>query len=112
MAAKLQPSSSQGSVSTPGRHVPQRSCVACGKKLSKRHLVRIVRTPGGAVTVDPTGKAAGRGAYLCWSSDCWTRGASKGGLERGLKVGLSAKDKASLLAYYESAVPGSPAGGI
>ena len=91
----------------PGRRVPQRSCVACGKKLSKRQLVRIVRTPEGTVTADPTGKASGRGSYLCWSLDCWTRGVNKGGLERGLKIGLSDQDKAGLLEYYENAVPKS-----
>ncbi len=62
------------------------------------------------MTVDPTGKAAGRGAYLCWSPSCWTRGVSKGGLERGLKVGLSAPDKTRLLAYYEEIAPGPLAG--
>ena len=108
VAAKLQQNDSPGSVTTSARHVPQRSCVACSKKLPKRQLVRLVRTLEGAVTVDPIGKAAGRGAYLCWSSDCWTRGMSKGGLERALKVGLSVHDKAILLAYYENAVPASP----
>jgi predicted RNA-binding protein YlxR (DUF448 family) len=107
VAAKLQQHDAPGSVTTSARHVPQRSCVACGKKLSKRQLVRIVRTPEGAVTVDPIGKAAGRGAYLCWSSNCWTRGMSKGGLERALKVGLSVQDRSILLAYYENAVHGS-----
>ena len=90
------------------RKIPQRSCVACAKKLSKRQLIRIVRTPQGIVSVDPTGKMAGRGAYLCWSETCWMRGVNKGGLERSLKVNLSAQDTAQLMTFYEEAITGSP----
>ena len=108
MVADLYPEALQRSALSTGRYIPQRSCVACGKKLSKRQLIRIVRTPQGAVTVDPAGKMAGRGAYLCCAEMCWTRGMSKGGLERSLKVNLSTQDKEQLLAFYEKAVTGSP----
>ncbi len=53
------------------KHVPQRTCVVCRSERGKRELVRIVRTPDGAVRVDPTGKVAGRGAYLCKARPCW-----------------------------------------
>ena len=53
------------------KHVPQRTCVVCRSERGKRELVRIVRTPAGAVQVDPTGKVAGRGAYLCKARLCW-----------------------------------------
>ncbi len=89
-----------------GRHIPQRSCVACGRKLPKRELARIVRTTEGAMMVDRTGKVAGRGAYLCWSSSCWQRGRLKGTLERSLKSALSAQDQAQLLAFYQEAIAG------
>ncbi|MBE9474717.1 MAG: YlxR family protein, partial [Chloroflexi bacterium] len=46
-----------------GRHVPQRTCVGCREVHSKRSLVRVVRGPEG-IFIDPTGKMAGRGAYL------------------------------------------------
>jgi predicted RNA-binding protein YlxR (DUF448 family) len=101
------PEGSQGRALTTGRHIPQRSCVACAQKLSKRDLIRIVRTPQGAVTVDRSGKMAGRGAYLCWSQACWTQAMSKGGVERSLKLNLSIQDKAQLLAFYEEAIAGS-----
>ena len=105
MAAKPQKSASHGTAVKKARHAPQRSCVACGRKLDKRQLVRIVRKPEGAVTADPSGKTAGRGAYLCSSPECWTRGVSKGGLERSLKVNLSSEDKDRLLTFYEESVP-------
>lgn len=46
------------------KKIPMRSCVVTREKLPKQELVRVVRTPDGSVTVDLTGKANGRGAYL------------------------------------------------
>ncbi len=56
-----------------GKHVPIRTCIACRTQRPKRELIRIVRTPEGEVHVDPTGKAKGRGAYLCPDVTCWER---------------------------------------
>ncbi len=56
-----------------GKHIPIRTCVACRARRPKRELIRIVRTPEGQVLVDPTGKAKGRGAYLCPQVTCWER---------------------------------------
>ncbi len=52
------------------RHVPERQCVACRQMRPKRELIRVVRTPGGEVRVDATGKVSGRGAYVCPAGDC------------------------------------------
>lgn len=46
------------------KKIPLRSCVVTKEKLPKVELIRIVRTPEGEVTIDTTGKANGRGAYL------------------------------------------------
>ena len=89
------------------RHVPERTCVACGQKLPKRELIRIVRTPQGAVLADVTGNSAGRGAYLCGASPCWERAVHKGSLERGLHTQISADDRAQLIAFYHQHVAGS-----
>ena len=76
------------------KHVPQRTCVGCRETLPKRQMVRIVRTDNG-VKVDPTGKAAGRGAYLHDQRDCWVRGL-RGALAHALKAELTADDRARL----------------
>ena len=86
------------------RHVPERSCVACGQKRPKRALVRIVKTPTGEVRGDLNGKAAGRGAYLCNSYQCWDRGVNKGSLERGLRISLSSQDRDLLTSFYHQQV--------
>jgi uncharacterized protein len=78
----------------PVKHIPQRTCVGCRTVLSKRALVRVVRTADG-VLVDPTGKLAGRGAYLHNQRSCWERGL-KGALANALKTSLSAEDRQRL----------------
>ena len=73
------------------RHIPQRTCVGCRTVLPKRQLIRLVRTPQGVV-VDPTGKLAGRGAYLHDRRECWER-SLKGALANALKVEFNAADR-------------------
>ncbi len=76
------------------KHVPQRTCVGCREVLSKRQMVRIVRADDG-VHVDPTGKLAGRGAYLHDKRECWARGL-RGALAHALKAELTAEDRVRL----------------
>jgi uncharacterized protein len=82
------------------KHVPQRTCVGCRKVIAKRQLIRLVRTPQG-VLVDPTGKLAGRGAYLHDRRECWERGL-KGGLAHALKVDLTPADRERLEAFMNT----------
>ena len=81
------------------KRVPLRTCVGCREVLEKRSLIRIVRRPG-EVCVDPTGKLAGRGAYLHDQPSCWER-ALKGSLANALKTELTASDREKLMAFCE-----------
>jgi len=65
---------------------PRRTCVSCRTERDKRDLVRIVRAPGGEVLVDPTGKASGRGAYLCADPGCWSKALKSRAVQRALDV--------------------------
>ena len=49
---------------------PERLCVGCRKLHPKGELIRIVRSPEGSISIDPTGKSPGRGAYLCPHAEC------------------------------------------
>ena len=89
------------------KHIPERKCVSCGKRLPKQDLVRIVRSPQGSVSIDSTGKSAGRGAYLCRTSGCWEKGLNKRGLERSLDLSLSGSDLQGLEEYYQELVEGA-----
>jgi uncharacterized protein len=55
---------------------PIRSCVGCGSKRAKTELVRLTVT-GSRPAVDPTGRSAGRGAYLCRRIDCFDAAVKK-----------------------------------
>lgn len=52
------------------KKIPMRMCVGCGERKQKRELVRVVKNKEGVISLDLTGKAAGRGAYVCKSIDC------------------------------------------
>lgn len=84
------------------KHVPTRTCVACRQPRPKRALLRVVRAPDGAVRLDQTGKAHGRGAYLCGTQPCWNRALQRGILPHALKGPVSPEDAATLRAFAES----------
>jgi predicted RNA-binding protein YlxR (DUF448 family) len=71
--------------------------VACRTTREKRDLVRVVRTPTGDVIIDPSGRAAGRGAYVCRDAVCIDRAITKGALSRALNTQLP-RDLAEVLA--------------
>lgn len=47
------------------RRIPLRKCTGCGEMKPKKELVRVVKGPDGDISLDLTGKKAGRGAYVC-----------------------------------------------
>ncbi|MHB0989048.1 MAG: RNase P modulator RnpM [Bellilinea sp.] len=82
------------------KHVPQRTCVGCRQVMPKRNLIRVVRSPEG-VSIDLTGKTAGRGAYLHDKKSCW-ESALKGALNHALKTELTEQDRDVLIHFMES----------
>ena len=91
------------------KHVPQRTCVGCREVLPKRKMIRIVRTAEG-VQVDPTGKLAGRGAYLHDRHECWGRGL-KGALANALKVTLTLDERRKLEEFMSTLPPDAAGAG-
>jgi predicted RNA-binding protein YlxR (DUF448 family) len=55
----------------------------------KKSLIRVVRSPEGEVSLDPTGKKSGRGAYVCREGSCLQRALKQRQLERQLQVTLT-----------------------
>lgn len=84
------------------RRVPQRTCVVCREVAPKRTLMRLVRTPDGAVVLDPRGKASGRGAYLCGREECFTSRRAREAVGRALQVSLGEADWAALIEGLKS----------
>ena len=84
------------------RHIPERTCVGCGQKRPKGELVRVVRTPQGALILDVTGKNPGRGAYLCHQPVCWKKGTEKGNLFRRLNLEANPLDLDRLYSEFQA----------
>ncbi len=52
------------------KNLPKRTCIGCNEIKLKKELIRIVKNKDGQITVDKTGKAQGRGAYVCNNIQC------------------------------------------
>ena len=68
------------------KKIPQRQCMGCRERREKREMIRVVRSPEGAVSLDFRGKAPGRGAYICPKLDCLKKALRSKALERSLEV--------------------------
>lgn len=85
------------------KHIPQRTCVACGAKKAQSELLRVVSQGGGAPHIDIKGRAPGRGAYLCRQTACVEKAWARQGLPRALKLQnpAGAELKAEILRLLE-----------
>ena len=71
------------------KKIPIRRCLATNQPFPKKEMFRIVRTPDGAVIIDDTGKANGRGAYLSKTKEAVLIAKSKKLLDKHLEVAVS-----------------------
>ncbi len=67
------------------KKIPMRMCVGCREMKPKRELKRIVKSPTDSISIDPTGKAQGRGAYVCKSRECLLKAQKAHLLEKALE---------------------------
>jgi predicted RNA-binding protein YlxR (DUF448 family) len=70
------------------RKIPMRRCVGCMESKPKKELIRITATETG-VRPDPTGKANGRGVYLCRDAACFAKAKKKRAISRGLETEMT-----------------------
>ncbi len=71
------------------KKIPQRQCVGCRVMKDKRELLRVVKSPEGDISLDFTGKKAGRGAYVCHELACLQRARKSRALERAFETTIS-----------------------
>jgi len=55
------------------KKVPMRMCLGCNEMKPKKELIRIVKSPESEISLDFTGKKSGRGAYICRSTECFSK---------------------------------------
>ena len=83
--------------------IPIRQCIGCREQKPKPELIRVVRSPLGEVSLDPRGKASGRGAYLCRDTACLKKAMKSRALERALSVAIPQEVYERLLSEMEAA---------
>lgn len=52
------------------KKIPMRMCIACREMKPKKEMTRVAKNADGEIFFDPTGKAPGRGAYVCSEAVC------------------------------------------
>ena len=86
---------------TQQKKTPMRRCLGCMESFPKKELIRVVRSPEGEISLDPTGKKAGRGAYVCRRGECLRKAIKQRQLERQLQSSMSEAVHDALLAEME-----------
>ena len=84
------------------KKIPMRMCVSCREMRPKKELTRVVRTPEGTVIIDRTGRANGRGAYLCGKGACLEKAVKSKALERALEIKIEPETYEALRAQFAS----------
>lgn len=83
------------------RKIPMRRCVGCMESKPKKELIRIVSTKEGDLSIDSTGKAMGRGVYLCDDPECFKKAEKRKSIQRSLERELP-EDKLRII--YEELI--------
>ena len=68
------------------KKIPLRKCTGCGEQKPKKELVRVVKTPDGEILLDLTGKASGRGAYICNNAECLNKARKSKRIDRTFEM--------------------------
>lgn len=89
------------------RKIPLRKCTGCQEMKNKKELIRIVRSEAGEFSFDPTGKKAGRGAYICANTECLAKAQKSKGLERSFKSAVPKDVYETLMAELQEGVADS-----
>ena len=83
------------------KKIPQRQCMGCRERRAKKELIRVVRGTDGTVSLDFSGKAPGRGAYLCPDPECLKKARKSRALERAFDAPIPAEIYEQLTAELE-----------
>lgn len=68
------------------KNIPQRTCIGCNEKKNKTDLIRIVKDNQNNISIDKTGKANGRGAYICDNIECLEKAIKNKRIEKSFEM--------------------------
>ena len=83
------------------KKIPMRKCVATNEMFPKKEMIRVVRSKEGEVSVDPTGKKSGRGAYLSKSREAVEAAKKKNSLGSQLETVIPESIYEELIVFIE-----------
>lgn len=83
------------------KKVPQRKCIVCQTRDTKKGLIRIVKNKENEIFIDPTGRANGRGSYVCANKECLTKAIKSKQLNRAFKMDVDDQVYEHLLGQLE-----------
>ena len=84
------------------KKIPMRQCLGCREMKPKRELIRVVRSPEGAISLDFKGKASGRGAYVCPDMACLKKAMKNKAIERAFETAIPGEIYAQLTEQMEA----------
>ncbi len=68
------------------KSIPQRTCIGCNEKKDKSSFIRIVKDNQNNISIDKTGRANGRGAYICDNIQCLEKAIKNKKIEKSFKM--------------------------
>ncbi|WP_027108500.1 RNase P modulator RnpM [Lacticigenium naphthae] len=83
------------------KKIPMRKCVVSNEMKSKKEMIRIVKNKEGEISLDPSGKKNGRGAYLSIEPDLVRKAKEQKILERVFNTMITEEFYQELLEYVE-----------
>ena len=84
------------------KKIPMRQCLGCREMKPKRELIRVVRSPEGAISLDFKGKVSGRGAYVCPDMSCLKKAMKSKAIERAFETAIPDEIYAQLTEQMEA----------
>ncbi len=90
-----------GAMSLKNKKIPMRRCVGCMESKPKNSMIRIACYEG-EITVDPAGKAKGRGVYICPDRECMEKARKKRALQRNFGIAISEEKMDALFGELEA----------
>ena len=90
------------------RKIPMRMCVGCREMKPKMTLLRVVKPQDGDARIDRTGKAPGRGAYVCDDIECLKKAQKSRALERALECRIDEAVFEQLRSQIQPALDAEP----
>ncbi len=73
------------------KQIEMRRCVNCREVKHKSEFLRVVKMADGKIALDFTGKAQGRGAYICKSPKCAAENLKRRKLDKSFKTKVPAE---------------------